>query len=412
MDLCILAGVNTNGQLGTEDNNSREVFTKIGHIKIVFEPKIVQIPVNTSKDIIIELCNSFNLKTDMAEGQIADTINTNEKEVTLEKIEGIDNSKVTNIKEALPNYRITGNKIGRVVIISKEKEDNKENIWVNVVDSEDSKVAAKVENGDGFTVTLKADGTIWTFGNTVGKNEPEKIETAEEIIDISVGKGHTLLLGKSGEVYSFGTNGNGQLGTGNLSTYKVPIKLGIKDIEKVEAIGNTSYGITKTGEVYAWGEGYSKEPVQKKIEKTEKEVKAEGEEETKTIRFNVVDITKNYYLAEDGKVRKIVDNREIKLSLNEYDPSEVPEIIEERIMQIEEGEDHLLLLGKTGRVYSYGKNVYGQLGDNTTIGRENEITTVVRIEDRNSVNKHSRNISRKPIQYSSIKRPEKYTHGE
>ena len=412
MDLCILAGVNTNGQLGTEDNNSREVFTKIGHIKIVFEPKIVQIPVNTSKDIIIELCNSFNLKTDMAEGQIADTINTNEKEVTLEKIEGIDNSKVTNIKEALPNYRITGNKIGRVLIISKEKEDNKENIWVNVVDSEDSKVAAKVENGDGFTVTLKADGTIWTFGNTVGKNEPEKIETAEEIIDISVGKGHTLLLGKSGEVYSFGTNGNGQLGTGNLSTYKVPIKLGIKDIEKVEAIGNTSYGITKTGEVYAWGEGYSKEPVQKKIEKTEKEVKAEGEEETKTIRFNVVDITKNYYLAEDGKVRKIVDNREIKLSLNEYDPSEVPEIIEERIMQIEEGEDHLLLLGKTGRVYSYGKNVYGQLGDNTTIGRENEITTVVRIEDRNSVNKHSRNISRKPIQYSSIKRPEKYTHGE
>ncbi|MCI9366440.1 MAG: hypothetical protein HFJ54_08090, partial [Clostridia bacterium] len=173
MDLCILAGVNTNGQLGTEDNNSREVFTKIGHIKIVFEPKIVQIPVNTSKDIIIELCNSFNLKTDMAEGQIADTINTNEKEVTLEKIEGIDNSKVTNIKEALPNYRITGNKIGRVLIISKEKEDNKENIWVNVVDSEDSKVAAKVENGDGFTVTLKADGTIWTFGNTVGKNEPE-----------------------------------------------------------------------------------------------------------------------------------------------------------------------------------------------------------------------------------------------
>ena len=412
MDLCILAGVNTNGQLGTEDNNSREVFTKIGHIKIVFEPKIVQIPVNTSKDIIIELCNSFNLKTDMAEGQIADTINTNEKEVTLEKIEGIDNSKVTNIKEALPNYRITGNKIGRVLIISKEKEDNKENIWVKVVDSEDSKVAAKVVNGDGFTVTLKADGTIWTFGNTVGKNEPEKIETAEEIIDISVGKGHTLLLGKSGEVYSFGTNGNGQLGTGNLSTYKVPIKLGIKDIEKVEAIWNTSYGITKTGEVYAWGEGYSKEPVQKKIEKTEKEVKAEGEEETKTIRFNVVDITKNYYLAEDGKVRKIVDNREIKLSLNEYDPSEVPEIIEERIMQIEEGEDHLLLLGKTGRVYSYGKNVYGQLGDNTTIGRENEITTVVRIEDRNSVNKHSRNISRKPIQYSSIKRPEKYTHGE
>lgn len=412
MDLYILAGVNTNGQLGTEDNINRPLFREVGHREIKVKPEEIKVTVGSTKDIIIALGNTFNLKTDIVKNVELALNNTNEKEADIIEIAGVNNDTIINMNKLNPNYRITGNKIGRVNVIAKTKEGYFKNIWVTVVDSEDSKAAAKVENGDGFTVTLKADGTVWTFGNTVGKNEPEKIETAEEIIDISVGKGHTLLLGKSGEVYSFGTNGNGQLGTGNLSTYKVPIKLGIKDIEKVEAIGNTSYGITKTGEVYAWGEGYSKEPVQKKIEKTEKEVKAEGEEETKTIRFNVVDITKNYYLAEDGKVRKIVDNKEIKLSLNEYDPSEVPEIIEERIMQIEEGEDHLLLLGKTGRVYSYGKNVYGQLGDNTTIGRENEITTVVRIEDRNSVNKHSRNISRKPIQYSSIKRPEKYTHGE
>lgn len=203
----------------------------------------------------------------------------------------------------------------------------------------------------------------------------------EEIIDISSGKGHTLLLGKSGEVYSFGINGNGQLGTGNTSTYKLPTKLGIKDIEKVIASGNTSFAITKTGEVYVWGEGYTKSPVLKKIEKTVKIINEEGVEETIKTTFNVVDISKNYYLADDGIVRKLEDNSEIKLSLNEYDPSEAPVLIEERIMQISEGEDHILLLGKSGRVYSYGKNVYGQLGDNTTVGRENKITTVVRVED-------------------------------
>ena len=51
-------------------------------------------------------------------------------------------------------------------------------------------------------------------------------------------------------------------------------------------------------------------------------------------------------------------------------------------MQVSEGKDHVMLLGESGRVYSYGKNTYGQLGDGKTVSRENMITTVVRTEDR------------------------------
>ena len=115
--------------------------------------------------------------------------------------------------------------------------------------------------------------------------------------------------------------------------------------------------------MYAWGKGHTKVPVEN-----------ENLEE-------VAYIGTNYYLSQDVIVRCIKDNSIIRLSLNEYDPSEPAECLEERIMQVSEGKDHVMLLGESGRVYSYGKNTYGQLGDGKTVSRENMITTVVRTED-------------------------------
>lgn len=83
----------------------------------------------------------------------------------------------------------------------------------------------------------------------------------------------------------------------------------------------------------------------------------------------------------NGKVYRIIDDEEIKLSYNEYDPWEEPVLSDDRIVQISEGTDHLLLLGLSGYVYSYGSNVYGQLGDNETITRDECITTIAKVKD-------------------------------
>ena len=60
-----MVGLNTNGQLGTEDNNNREIFTKIGRVEIITKPEEITIPVNTTQDIAVALSNSFNLKGDI-----------------------------------------------------------------------------------------------------------------------------------------------------------------------------------------------------------------------------------------------------------------------------------------------------------------------------------------------------------
>ncbi|MBO5478752.1 MAG: cadherin-like beta sandwich domain-containing protein [Clostridia bacterium] len=367
-------GLNTNGQLGTNDNKARDIYTLIGEKKVTTNEEPCIIEKQNAHEISILLENSFNLKSDLDASEKIAITNTNENIATITQKENIDNRNVINKKDFVPNYSIIGNKIGRVNLVATSQSGYTKNIWVNVVNSEDAKVSAKVENGKNYTVALRSDGTVWSFGyneqgqlglgNNENKNFPKKIEIPQTIVDISVGENHTLLLSESGKVYSFGLNSKGQLGLGNTTTYKTPIEIpNLSNIEKVIAKGNTSFAIDKMGRVYAFGEKYSKIPTLLSIDK------------------NVIDITPNYYLADDGIVRKLSDNEEIHLSLNEYDPSSIPVYEEERVVQISEGTDHILMLGQSGKIYSYGKNVYGQLGDNTTIARQNNISTAVKIKD-------------------------------
>ncbi len=359
-------GLNTKGQLGTEDNTNRTVFTKIGHEEIITKPGEINIPVGTTDNIAIALSNSFNLKTDIIDGVEVEPTSTNEKELSISRIQGVNNEHIKNIKDFANNYTITGNKIGRVNVVVTAGEGRKKNVWINVVDSENAKVSAKVVNGDKFTIALRSDGTVWGFGSINGESNPEKYELPEDIVDITAGRNHVILLGKSGGVYTFGTNANGQLGTGNVSTYKTPTKLNIADIKKVSAVENTSFAITSEGKVYAWGAGYGKSPVLLSMDE------------------NVIDIGSKYYLSEDGIVREVAgEHEEISLSLNQYDPAYEPELEEDKIMQISEGTDHILMLGKTGKVYSYGKNSYGQLGDGGIVDRLENISSAVKVEGGN-----------------------------
>ncbi len=103
-------------------------------------------------------------------------------------------------------------------------------------------VVPDIKTGKGFTISLKQDGTVWSFGNNsvgelglgnnVNKNAPEKVEIdtgtkantstetpeteapAEKTIvtQIAVGTSHVLALTNTGKIYSWGLNNKGQLG--------------------------------------------------------------------------------------------------------------------------------------------------------------------------------------------------------
>lgn len=145
---------------------------------------------------------------------------------------------------------------------------------VNVLDK-DEVSAMDTKAGNKHTVSLKTNGSLFTFGdNTYGQlgiggmsneNHIEPIKIKNDLglkfTKIAVGKNHTLAIDQNGNVYSFGANESGQLGNGNnINNGNIGKVECLENIVKISAYENTSFAINKDGELYVWGEGYSLVP--------------------------------------------------------------------------------------------------------------------------------------------------------
>jgi alpha-tubulin suppressor-like RCC1 family protein len=70
------------------------------------------------------------------------------------------------------------------------------------------------------------------------------------------GDGQTLVMLSTGSVYAWGTNGAGQLGTGNFVSKPSPVRISPPAGVTYKALatgGDASYAVSTTGNVYAWG---------------------------------------------------------------------------------------------------------------------------------------------------------------
>lgn len=74
-----------------------------------------------------------------------------------------------------------------------------------------------------------------------------------KIIQISTGLHHTIMLTKTGDVYAFGSNSHGQLGTGDLIPRGAPTLVPLPKASSVAAGSYHSVVLTTAGEVYTFG---------------------------------------------------------------------------------------------------------------------------------------------------------------
>ena len=84
-----------------------------------------------------------------------------------------------------------------------------------------------VSTGGGFNMALRADGSVWTWGNnTVGqlglgdyehRSTPVKIPGLQDVVTISAGRAHALALKSDGSVWAWGANFDGEVGNGQFS---------------------------------------------------------------------------------------------------------------------------------------------------------------------------------------------------
>lgn len=337
---------------GTVTNSKQ--FSRIG--KVIIEPNkpSISMKVGETQEVLTKVKNTFNLKRDEINTQLTYRI----VDTDIARVDGLN---------------IIAKQTGRTYLIIESKELNASATVEIQVLADGAKTLPKVEAANDYTVALKADGTVWTWGtNKLGqlgtgdleeRTEPYELTSIPGITkDISANKSHTLVLAETGEVYAFGYNYYGQIGNGTTTNSKTPVKVmmqdgkeivPLKDIIKVKAGKNESFAIDKNFDLWAWGWQYGKYAT--------KVAKLEG--------TDIIDVTEDYIIKNNGLLYTLKDLKEIETV--------------ERVKQLNEGFNHTVILTETGKVYSIGKNKYGQLGNGNTLDSTVEAVGVRQTDGQN-----------------------------
>ncbi|MCI0535047.1 MAG: Ig-like domain-containing protein [Verrucomicrobiales bacterium] len=125
-----------------------------------------------------------------------------------------------------------------------------------------------VEAGFSHTVALKKDGSLWTWGfNGDGqlgdgtqndRSMPAQLGSDKDWKWISAGSGHTLAIKTDGSLWSWGGNRNGQLGDGTREARLTPVRVGTgTDWFVVVAGSNHTLALKTDGTLWAWGSNSS-----------------------------------------------------------------------------------------------------------------------------------------------------------
>jgi alpha-tubulin suppressor-like RCC1 family protein len=232
-----------------------------------------------------------------------------------------------------------------------------------------------VSNNGNHTLTVADDGTVYAFGkNAFGqlgdstnttRTTPLRVEkgayngatylgddTNNPIILVSAGYYHSLALAADGSVYAFGYNGYGELGDNTTNNRIIPIQVvkgayngsnylgdnSNNPIISVTAGQNFSIALAANGSVYTFGRNNDGQL---------------GDSST-TDRHEAVKVVKGAYKG-DTYLGDDVNNPIVAVSPGAY---------------------HSIALTADGSVYTFGRNNYGQLGDNTTTDRITPIQVI------------------------------------
>ena len=121
-----------------------------------------------------------------------------------------------------------------------------------------------ISAGGHYAIAMKYDGTLWAWGYNANSNlgdgttttryKPTQILSLSGVRAIASGEQHNLALKEDGTVWAWGYNDYGQLGDGTTFTRPLPVQVpGLTNVVAISAGQYTSFALKSDGTVWAWG---------------------------------------------------------------------------------------------------------------------------------------------------------------
>ncbi len=241
-----------------------------------------------------------------------------------------------------------------------------------------------VSAGSDHTCGIQEGGKMFCWGRNYwaqlgnglddkeNKNTPQQIGEDVEWRYVSSGVEHSCALSKSNELYCWGNNSEGVLGTGEYGMHtssNVPKRAGEdSDWEKVYAGRASTCASKGDGSIYCWGKLFDKwgNPDYSKLSPTifEKDKKW-------------LDFSKGYDhtcgVSKEGELYCWGNNADWQLGLGQDSAKKVTEVTkvndEKDWDRISAGDQHTCAVKSNGTLYCWGINTFGQLGTGE-VGRD------------------------------------------
>jgi alpha-tubulin suppressor-like RCC1 family protein len=117
--------------------------------------------------------------------------------------------------------------------------------------------------GDAFTLVVRGDGTLWSFGRNnngqLGDNTlttrrvPIQVAGLSDVAVVAAGSVHSLALTSGGALYVWGDNLYGQVGDGSTTDRRLPVLNALDNVVAIAAGEFHSVALRSNGDVYTWG---------------------------------------------------------------------------------------------------------------------------------------------------------------
>lgn len=235
---------------------------------------------------------------------------------------------------------------------------------------------------EAHSMALKANGTVWCWGSNLygGLGNASAMGTfvtapVQALIltgakAISAGGWHSVALKNDGTVWAWGWNGDGQLGDGTTVDKSIPTQVpSLTNVTKIAAGTYHTLALKNDGTVWAWGDNVSGQLGNGTT----------GSDRNTPVQVNglanVVAITAGRFFSmavkNDGSVWTWGQNLYGQLGNGNTTDSNVPVqvngLTDITSAVAASGAFHAHALKNDGTVWSWGRNTYGNLGNNTLI---------------------------------------------